>query len=74
MTWNDILRGKNNHEVKSTQQLKSRQKIRNIINSDTELYQLKGKDDHHRIFGYRENGVFHVMINDLFHDETPTDK
>ena len=73
-TWDEILKKKNNHEVKSTQKLKSHDKIKHKIKSDVELYQLIGRDIHHRIFGYRENGVFHVMINDLFHDETPTYK
>jgi len=71
--WNDVLKKPHNHIVKQNQPLKSRQKIKNKlkqIGKDVEIYQIAGKSLEHRIFGYRENGVFHIMLNDLHHKET----
>lgn len=71
--WDEVLNQKNNHIIKSTQDVKSGQKVKNKlkeINKVVEVYQIKGSCQEHRIFGYRENGIFHVMLNDLHHSET----
>ena len=72
-SWNQVLQEKNNHLVKPAQKLEAEKQIKHklqIIKKDVEIYQLKGKILSHRIFGYRENGVFHVMLNDLNHQQS----
>ncbi len=72
-SWKQVLQEKNNHPVKPEQKLEAEQQIKHklqIIKKDVEIYQLKGNTLSHRIFGYRENGIFHVMLNDLHHKQS----
>ena len=71
--WDQILRDKHSHIVGKNQKLVAEEKIKNKlkeIKKDVEIYQLKGSSLSHRIFGYREKGIFHVMLNDLNHTQT----
>lgn len=72
-SWSEVLNKKNNHIVKSTQRIEAEKQIKHklqIIGKDVEIYQIKGSSLKHRIFGYRENGIFHIIINDLNHKQT----
>lgn len=72
--WDDLEKMKNSHKVLPTQHLLSEETIKNILKrkqKDVLIYQIKGHSLKHRIFGYREHGVFHVMLNDLNHEQTP---